>query len=104
MLVKLKDGSEFAKILSENKIVVADFNAKWCGPCRMFAPVFDEVAEKTNDIAFVPVDVDDFQRLSAQYAISSVPTIILFKDGQVFKKVSGFMPEESFVAFINQAR
>lgn len=104
MLINLKEEKQFEEILSENKIVVADFNAKWCGPCRMFMPVFDKVAENTADIAFVPVDVDDFNRLAAQYHITSVPTIILFKNGEVFKIASGFMPESSFIGFINQAR
>ena len=73
----------FGVLIRDNKLVLVDFFATWCGPCKMIAPFIEEVAEKYEGKAVVAkVDVDEAQELAAEYGISSIPTVILFKDGK----------------------
>ena len=70
-------------LIQENKIVLVDFFATWCGPCRMIAPLIEQVAEEYDGKAVVAkVDIDEEQELATQYGIESIPTVILFKDGK----------------------
>lgn len=71
-------------------IVLVDFYADWCGPCRMLAPVIDELAEETvGTVTVVKIDTDQAQNTATKYEVTSIPTLILFKDGEVKKKVVG---------------
>lgn len=93
-------------IATESLPVVCDFWATWCGPCRMLAPVFEEVSEKfTGKAVFVKVDVDDEDSEDAarKYQISSIPNILVFKNGQVADSHLGFVPAESLEEFVNGA-
>ena len=73
----------FEALIRENKIVLVDFFATWCGPCRMIAPLIEQVAEEYDGKAVVAkVDIDEEQELATQYGIESIPTVILFKDGE----------------------
>ena len=73
----------FEALIRENKIVLVDFFATWCGPCRMIAPLIEQVAEEYDGKAVVAkVDIDEAQELATQYGIESIPTVILFKDGE----------------------
>lgn len=76
------------EVLKSDKPVIVDFFATWCGPCQQFGPVFDEVAAEMTDYKFVKVNIDDSADLAAEYSVSSVPTLVMFKDGQVVKKES----------------
>ena len=77
----------FEKIIHEStKPVLVDFWATWCGPCRMLAPVLEEVAEARQDITVCKVDVDEERELALEYGISSIPTLLVFKDGKVTNK------------------
>lgn len=81
-----------------NKAVV-DFSASWCGPCRMFGPVFEEVS-KDYDFNFVKLDVDKASDIAREYGVMSIPTIILFENGKEVKRFTGFMAEEEFIEFL----
>ena len=100
-IVNSKD--EFDKIIKKNKICVCDFSAYWCGPCRMLAPVIEEISDENQNITFINVDVDQGQQLAMEFNIDAVPTIIVFKDGKPVNRVSGFMPKGELDKFINNS-
>lgn len=81
-------------------ICVVDFFADWCGPCKMFANVFENVSKKFDDINFYKFNVDEDNETSNKYSVMSIPTIILFKDGSEVKRHIGFLDEDSFIQFL----
>lgn len=87
--------SEVLEELTREGIVIVDFYATWCGPCKMLAPVLELFNEKNKTIQVIKVDVDTHRELAMNYSVMSVPTLILFKDGKLVKRQSGYMTEES---------
>ncbi len=85
--------------LIEKKAVV-DFYATWCGPCKMFAPIFEEVSNEI-DMNFIKLDTDEYSDIARGYGIMSIPTIILFENGNEVKRHTGFMSKEEFIKFLN---
>lgn len=89
------------EVKNYNGIVVVDFWATWCGPCRMFGPVFENVSDQYKNIKFCKLDVDEDQEgICKEYGVMSIPTIILFSNGKEIKKNIGFMDEDSFKEFL----
>ena len=87
----------------EEGLVLVDFWATWCGPCKMIAPVLEELdAEMSETVKIVKVDVDDNQETAGQFGIMSIPTLLLFKDGQPVEKVVGFQPKEALVQLVQK--
>ena len=82
-----------------NEMTVVDFYATWCGPCKMLGPVFEEVS-KESSIKFVKVDIDKHEELCRQYKVMSVPTLILFENGQEVRRNIGFISKEKLIEFI----
>lgn len=89
-----KDFNELTK-----KEAVVDFYATWCGPCKMFGPIFEEVSKEKN-VNFVKLDVDNFSDIAREYGVMSIPTIIVFRDGKEVKRFTGFMSKEDFLDFL----
>ena len=94
--------TSFDSLLEGEKLVIVDFWATWCGPCRMLSPLLDEVeAEMSDKITVVKVNVDDADEIAMRYRIMSIPTLLFFKNGQVVDKTVGAMPKSTLVDKIN---
>ena len=91
----------FNKIIHQpGKTVLVDFWATWCGPCRMIAPVLEEVAKERPDITVCKVDVDEERELALEYNVSSIPTLLVFRDGKVVNQSIGAVPKERILAML----
>ncbi|MFQ6132226.1 MAG: thioredoxin [Armatimonadota bacterium] len=92
------------KVIESSLPVLVDFWADWCAPCKMVAPVVEAIAEKYEGrLAVGKVDVDQEQDLAGRFAIRSIPTLLLFKDGEVAETFIGYMPEETLTAKLDEA-
>jgi thioredoxin 1 len=90
-------------VLDQEGAVLVDFWATWCGPCRVLHPVLEEIAGERDDITVLSLDIDENQRTAAQYEVLSVPTMILFKDGQMVKRMVGAMPKRKLLKELEPA-
>ncbi|MGR5134551.1 thioredoxin TrxC [Vibrio alfacsensis] len=94
----------FSALLQSSTPVVVDFWAPWCNPCVGFAPVFSDVAQdQTGNVRFVKIDTESEQQLAAQFGIRSIPTIMVFKNGQRVDMINGALPKTQFEQWLNQA-
>lgn len=96
MVKQIKTLSELDAILKEagSKLVIIDFFATWCGPCRMIAPYIEELADTHKDVVFLKVDVDEADEVASKYAINVMPTFIYLKNGQKVTEVTGSSQEK----------
>ena len=90
-----KDNFE-EKVLKSNEPVLVDFNADWCGPCKMLRPILEKIADE-NKIKIVSVNIDDQDELADKYEVSSIPCLVVFKDGKEIKREIGLMPEKKIL-------
>ena len=102
-MVKKINEAEFSEV-KNSKFAVVDFNATWCGPCKMLGPVLEEVSEELSGKAeFFAVDVDENQTLAIKNKIQSIPAIVVFKDGEPVDRQIGFLPKAQLIDFINRS-
>lgn len=100
-MVKIIKSNEFNEVL-KNEIVLVDFFANWCGPCKMLSPIIEQVSNEITDVTFVKVDVDESPDLASMFGIMSIPTLLLFKNGELKNKTMGFMSKSDLIDFINE--
>lgn len=95
-MIKVITGNDFKmEVENNNGVVVVDFFAEWCGPCKMLAPVLDNLNEEMGEkVKFMKVDIDRDMNLAEQFRISSVPTMLVFKDGKPVDTIMGFRPKD----------
>ena len=102
-IVTVKGENFESEVLKSDVPVLVDFWAEWCGPCRMVAPVLDELAnEMDGKLRVAKLNVDENQQIAYQFQVSSIPTFILFKDGKMADRMMGAMPKATFTSFIER--
>jgi thioredoxin 1 len=89
-----------AEVLQSEQKVLLDFWAPWCAPCRMLAPIVDEIAAERPDLKVVKVNVDEEVELAAEYGIMSIPTLVVFENGEVVNKITGARPKEAILEMV----
>ena len=101
-MAKVATNTNFEELLQDGKLVIVDFWATWCGPCRMLSPLLDEVeAEMADKIEVVKVNVDDADEIAMRFRIMSIPTLLFFKNGAMVDRSVGAMPKSALVDKIN---
>ena len=99
--MKIIDKQNFDEITSKG-VVLIDFFANWCGPCKMLAPVLEDVAAQMPDVTFAKVDVDQEPGLAGKFGIQAIPNLIIFKDGKAVDQITGFVGKDVIVDKLNK--
>ncbi len=102
-ITDVTDSNFQAEVLESPEPVLVDFWAPWCGPCRVIAPALEEITEERDDLRIVKLNVDDNQQTAARYNVLSIPTLILFRNGEVAHQIIGAMPKKRLVQEIEPA-
>ena len=102
-ITEVNDSNFQAEVIESDTPVLVDFWAPWCGPCRVVAPVLEEIAEQRDDLRIVKLNVDENQQTAAQFGVLSIPTMILFKNGAPAKTIIGAYPKKRLEAELEPA-
>ena len=104
MLIHYSNQNNLKNLIETNKLLVVDFYADWCGPCRRLGPIIEERAEEYKDVTFVKINVDNFAQEAAMFSVSSIPSVFYFKDGKVVNNTIGLLPHDSLKEKIEALR
>ena len=96
-----KDNFE-EEVLKQDKPVLIDFNADWCGPCRMVGPILEDISNDNDNIKIVSINVDDNYDLAENYQVTSIPCLVYLKEGKEVKRQVGFLPKDELEKFIGE--
>ena len=102
MIPNIYDTDFMKEVLNEEKLVLVDFSAIWCGPCKMVAPILEEIAYENDNVKIVKMDVDVSPFISRKYRINSIPNIKFFKNGRVVDEIIGFVPKRQIEEVISR--
>ena len=100
MSVQMINKNNFEEIKNSDKLVLLDFYADWCGPCRMVAPILHEIAEERPDVIVGKINVDEEEDLAAAFGVYSIPTLVVMKNGEVVRQTSGARPKAQLLAML----
>lgn len=98
------EGNNFDEIINNKDLILIDFYATWCGPCKMMHPILEEIEKEYNEVKIIKVDVDKNEELARKYTIMSIPTLILFNNGIQKQKNIGFTPKSIIEEWIKNER
>ena len=103
-MVKEINLSDFqAEVINNDKVTIVDFFADWCGPCRKLSPIMDEIEQELSEkVKFTKINTDNNVELAQQYQISGIPTLLVFKDGELIERMVGLMPKNSIITNIEK--
>ena len=104
MAVQAITTDEFNGVVTGNDIVLVDFWAPWCGPCKGFAPVFEQVSNENPDVAFIKINTDEESDLAGSFAIRSIPTLMVFREQVIVFQQAGALPNGALDSIIEQVR
>ena len=93
-MVKEINAEEYAEIINSPNLVVIDFHATWCGPCKVLSPILEELNNEIDGVEFVKLDVDQHPQIAGQNQVMGVPTVVILKDGEVKERFVGVQPKE----------
>ncbi|WP_027123942.1 thioredoxin [Mycoplasmoides pirum] len=96
-MITIKNNLEFDELIKNNEVVIVDFYADWCGPCKMMAPFFEELSKEMTSITFAKLNVDELNDLAESFEITSIPTLIVFKNGKQSERHAGFLNKEGII-------
>ncbi len=99
MLIEIHSKEQFDKEIASGKAVV-DFNATWCGPCQMLKPIVEKIAQENPDLKFLSVDTDEVPSAAEQFAVYSIPNVVVLEDGKEVNRSVGYIPEPAFKKFL----
>lgn len=94
MIIKLDSENFNKEVIDSDKKVLVDFNADWCGPCRMLGPIVEEVASENDNVKIASLNIDKEDEIAEKYNISSIPCLIVFENGKEIKRSVGFIPKD----------
>ena len=96
------DKNNFEQVKNSGKVVLLDFYADWCGPCRMVSPIVDEIAEERQDIIVGKINVDEQEELASAFGVFSIPTLVVIKNGEVVEQSAGAKPKARILAMLDR--
>lgn len=104
MINEVREENFSSELTGTDELVLVDFWAPWCGPCKMLAPLFEELEQETDDVKFLKLNVDNDPAVASRYRVGSIPTLLAFKKGVQVDQLVGFRPKEDLEAFISKNR
>ena len=100
MSVQMINKNNYEEVKNSDKLVLLDFYADWCGPCRMVLPIVEEIAEERQDIKVGKINVDEQPELASQFGVMSIPTLVVIKDGKIVNRAMGARPKGAILAML----
>ncbi len=104
MVREVRSAEEFESLVKSNSLVIFDFWAPWCGPCRIIAPIFEKVASEYKDVEFAKVNVDELPEIAARFSVSSIPTLVAVYKGRIVNHAMGALPEPMLKEFVESSK